>query len=86
MEHETLRLFIRAKLADGFLPNAGIPRLWGGPGTGQPCDACEKVITKAELEFEGPGPKGDVVRFHIGCFGIWDTERQSEGHQPSRPK
>jgi hypothetical protein len=40
-----LRLLIRSKLADGRLPVNGIPRMWGGPGAGESCDACEGIVT-----------------------------------------
>jgi hypothetical protein len=48
MEPQDLRTLIRAKLADGRLPVDSIPRVWGGPGSGETCDACEGSITKDE--------------------------------------
>jgi len=38
LEQETLRRLIRAKLADGRLPQDGIPHLWGGAGNGETYD------------------------------------------------
>ena len=47
MDQPFLRLLIQEKLADGRLPRAPIPRVWGGPGHGETlrrlrgdCDPC----------------------------------------------
>ena len=85
MDEPTLRLWITAKLDEGTLPSEGMPRVWGGPGSGQPCDACEKIITNVDLEIEGIRSEGGTVRFHVKCFQVWDAERREEGHQPSGP-
>jgi hypothetical protein len=42
---EPLRVLIRAKLADGRLPTNSIPRVWGGLGNGETCDARKAIIT-----------------------------------------
>ena len=52
-ENPQLQLLIRQKLADGRLPINSIPRVWGGPGNGETCDACEGIITKDEFVIEG---------------------------------
>ena len=49
MEHDTIRVFIRQKLAVGSLPHDSIPRFWGGPSDGEDCDACDEVILADEL-------------------------------------
>jgi hypothetical protein len=77
-----LRVLIRAKLADGGLPINSIPRVWGGPGNGETCDACEKIITKDEFVMEGIGVEGSrqPIQLHVACFRLWDEERrQSSG-------
>ena len=76
---ESLRLLIRAKLADGHLPHDSIPRVWGGPGNDETCVACEKVITKANFVMEGVGEGLRAIQFHVQCFYIWDTERDVPG-------
>jgi len=48
MEQETRHL-IQRKLADGRLPQISVPRLWGGAGNGETCDACEESITATHL-------------------------------------
>ena len=85
MEDSALRLWIRAKLDGGSLPNAGLLKLWGGEGTGRPCEACEEIIPNVALEIEGLSADGGTLRFHVKCFHLWDAERREEGHQPSGP-
>lgn len=82
-KNHTLRLLIRAKLADGRLPHDHIPRVWGGPGNGETCDACEEHVAKAQMLIEGIGASGGGVQFHVACFQLWDAERQVAGHKPS---
>jgi hypothetical protein len=87
MDQHTLRRMIKEKLADGRLPHDSIPRVWGGPGAGETCDACGEIVTKAQLIMEGitlsDGRK--PVQFHVLCFQVWDTERKVIGHEPSAP-
>jgi hypothetical protein len=78
MELETIRLRIRAKLANGFLPRNNFPRVSGEAGSGEPCDACAEPIPKAAVEIEGPIFKGAVVKFHVRCFTLWQTEREAD--------
>ena len=81
MDQNALRLLIQSKLADGRLPQNSIPRVWGGAGAGETCDACEGIVTKDELVMEGislaDGRK--AVQFHVACFHLWDDERRAEG-------
>lgn len=80
VEQEILRRLIRAKLADGRLPQDSIPRLWGGAGNGETCDACEEVITKTQFVMEGVSTTGGKgIQFHVGCLHMWDSERQAPG-------
>ena len=83
MESKALRLLIRAKLADGRLPHDSIPRVWGGPGAGEACDACEEIIRKPQMEMEGIGTGGCGIQMHVECFYMWDQERRALGHEPS---
>jgi len=80
MPPESLQLLIRQKLANGTLPmNSSVPRIWGGPGNGETCEACDGVITKDEWVSEGVslagGPK--PVHLHVKCFHLWQEERQA---------
>jgi hypothetical protein len=46
-----------------------IPRIWGGPGNGEACDACELIVTKDGLIIEGislaAGRK--PLQLHVEC-------------------
>jgi hypothetical protein len=81
MDPVPLRLLIQRKLDDGRLPHNSIPRVWGGPGNGEACDACEEPIPKNQLIMEGislDGGKGPV-QFHVKCFYLWDEVRKAPG-------
>jgi hypothetical protein len=86
VQEHNLQLLIRHKLATGTLPLNSIPRVWGGPGNGESCDACELVITKDELLIEGislaNGRK--PLQLHVECFHFWELERRliSAGTSP----
>ena len=71
-----LRRLIQSKLADGRLPYNGIPRVWGGAGNGETCDACDETITKKQLVMEGIGVGKKGIQFHVSCFSVWDGLRQ----------
>ena len=71
-------LIVRAKLANGMLPMNSIPRVWGGAGHGETCDACEEPITKDQFVLEGlsvADPKRGI-QLHSECFYIWDRLRR----------
>ena len=79
MQQHNLQLMIRQKLADGRLPRNSIPRVWGGPGNGEMCDACEAVITKDEWVMEGISLAGGrkALQLHVECFHLWEKERHA---------
>jgi hypothetical protein len=76
---DPLQDVIRAKLADGRLPHDSIPRVWGGPGNGESCDACEQPIAKTEFVMEGVSDGKRSVQFHVKCFYVWDEVRTAPG-------
>jgi len=91
MHQQGLQLIIRQKLHDGTLPTNSIPRVWGGPGKGETCDACESVITKNEWVIEGISLTGGrkPLQLHAECFHLWERERHTlavETKPPSGPK
>jgi len=65
MEQEILRRLIRSKRADGRLPQNSIPRLWGGAGNGETCDACEEIITKTQFVMEGVSQRDGRQRHSV---------------------
>ena len=77
MDIEILRATIRRKLADGSLPMNHIPRVWGGPGSGETCDVCETIVTKDQFVMEViSAADGRGVQLHVRCFSVWESERR----------
>jgi hypothetical protein len=74
-----LRSLIQRKLDDGRLPRNSIPRVWGGAGNGETCDACEETITKKQIVMEGVGAGKKAIQFHVSCFSLWDELRGDRG-------
>ena len=82
MDQLAARMLIRHKLVDGRLPHDSIPRVWGGPSSGETCDGCEEKISPPQFVMEGvavsPGKR--AVQFHVACFNLWIEERTVPGH------
>ena len=85
MDTERPRTILRDTLANGSLPHDSIARIWGGPGNGESCDACEEVVTKPQMLIEGISENGRGIQTHVQCFYPWDNERRVAGHEPSSP-
>jgi len=85
MDTELLRIIVRDKLKNGVLPHDSIPRIWGGPGQEERCDACEDIVTKPQMLMEGLSEDGQGIQMHVKCFYMWDSERRVSGHAPSGP-
>ena len=65
----------------GELPSIASLKVWGGFGTGKPCDACGEPIQPSQLEHE-VGLYDDETtnfRFHIGCGSLWEAELKRRG-------
>jgi len=76
MDRDRLRFVIREKLASGALPHNSIPRIWGGPGNGEKCDACEDVVRTGQPLMEGTSAvTNQGIQLHVECLCVWDTER-----------
>lgn len=61
-----------SEIAAGRLPSSAARRIWGGTGSGQPCDLCERVIDPADMELETETPEGDFGPvFHVRCHALW---------------
>lgn len=79
MDDEALHILIAQKLQEGRLPRKSVPRVWGGPGNGETCDACGAAITKNQLGIEGislAAGGGRPMQLHASCFQIWEAERR----------
>src|SRR4029434_10143605 len=82
---ESLRLLIRAKLANGVLPGQDCTKVFGGVSNGETCEGCGEIIGKTELVMDCIGehyPK--TLQFHVRCFYVWDSERRT-GDEPTCP-
>ena len=79
MHQQGLQLIIRQKLRDGTLPYNSIPRVWGGPGNGEMCDACNGIISNDEWVIEGIALTGGrkPLQLHTECFHLWEQERHA---------
>ena len=77
MDSEFLRALIRRKLADGRLPQNSIPRVWGKPGRGETCDACNQKVGENQFVMEAVSTDltKRALQFHVECLYLWDTER-----------
>jgi hypothetical protein len=77
VDQHSLQLMIRQKLTDGRLPFNSIPRVWGGPGKDETCDACDVTVAKEEFVIEGISlAKGrKPLQLHVECFYLWDQQR-----------
>lgn len=81
MDQDILRHTIRRKLEAGSLPHDSIPRIWGGPATGEECDACGELIT-TEFLIEGISTADNQgLQLHVECFYIWDEARDVPGRR-----
>ena len=84
-ELQRITEIIKTKLADGKLPHNSIPRVWGGPGNGELCDACETAIGRSALIMEGIASEGGGgIQFHVPCFYLWDSLRRAPQDTESR--
>lgn len=83
-----LRIVARERIAQGQLPCGTTLRMWGGQGTEQPCDLCDKPIRPAEVEYEVEVRDSGAVhtfRFHILCQSMWQAECVRADHLKKRP-
>jgi hypothetical protein len=83
MERESLRRIIFTKLEQGVLPYDSIPRVWGGQGNGEICDACDLSIEKTEFVMEGisigddnDGHRPLTPRVHNGDDATMPSDRR----------
>jgi|RhiMetdeSRZDD1v2_1073273.scaffolds.fasta_scaffold203631_4 hypothetical protein len=66
---------VQQKIAAGVLPTDKPMKMWVGNGTGKSCDACDLVVTPADIEYETDLPSGRTLRFHQPCLAVWHEER-----------
>lgn len=78
LDHAALRARIRELIELEILPRHAPMRMWGGPGLGRVCYACQQTIrpeeTELELQFEGR-ERTIELRLHQFCHAAWEVER-----------
>ena len=80
MDLEAVRQAVRRKLATGELPQDSISRFWGGRSHGEECDACGERIRAELILIEAISTQTNQgIQFHVGCFHVWDQERDPSG-------
>lgn len=72
-EDPALVASVRARLASGDLPRAGLT-LTAGTGTRHPCIVCLMPITRSQIEYEVSDNAGGVVVSHFRCYLLWRAE------------
>ena len=66
---------IRGRLRVGMLPSDAPTKIWSGYGSGQLCDACGERIAVGAPEDEVVFTHSVTLRFHQGCFALWQEEK-----------
>ena len=80
MDLEAVRLIVRRRLGSGELPQDSIARFWGGRAHGEVCDACGEPIRPSQIIIEAVSTQtSHGIQFHVGCFHVWDQERDPSG-------
>lgn len=72
---------IREKMDTGALPREAPSKMFAGFGAGDLCDGCETPILPAQVqyEFDADAVGRRVIRFHLGCAGLWEAYRRVRG-------
>jgi hypothetical protein len=65
---------IRRSILAGHLPKEACLATWYGKGTGLRCAACDRAITRDEVEVECDLPNGATLRLHSRCYDLWSRE------------
>jgi len=74
---------IREKLDAGALSFFAPVKRWVGYGQGKPCDGCDDIIWPAQIEHELDFVSAPTVRLHVGCAGLYESERRRRGYRAS---
>ena len=70
---------IRDKMDSGALPREAPSKMFAGFGNGDSCDGCETPILPAQVQYEFDAGDGRVIKFHLGCAGLWEAYRRVRG-------
>jgi hypothetical protein len=69
---------IALRVANGLLPPGPPTKTWTTGGTAEACDGCSAPIEPAHVEYNFECD-GRILRFHIGCAGLWQDECARRG-------
>jgi hypothetical protein len=75
----TLSSRILGKVDGGLLPTAALSKTREGYGSGAICSACDEPIGPPQVEYEFDDEARGRLRFHIGCYGLWDAACRYRG-------
>jgi len=76
---------IRRRLRDGRLPYDRTATIFGAPGAGGHCDACDGLRTRSQLIMTVQSPSGGATaRLHADCFILWEQLRQPPKKENAR--
>lgn len=83
-DESVLRARAREAVKTGHLPDHPPARVWGGPGSGEPCAVCGDAVDKEDVELElqftsNEGADATSYHVHARCFGAWELERRNGG-------
>ena len=67
---------IRDKLDTGALSREAPETIFSGFGSGQLCDGCDTPILAAQIEYQFEAPGNRMIKFHLGCAGLWEAYRR----------
>src|SRR5262249_62298432 len=71
---------IRDKMDAGLLPHDAPPTTMHAHfGMGALCDGCDEPILPAQVQYEFDADDGRVIKFHLGCAGLWEAYRRGAG-------
>ena len=74
-----------ARLSVAALRKATPIRMWGGKGTGVPCDFCRVVVGSDDVEYEVEADLDGarwVLHFHPRCYDSWTAGQEPAAAAP----
>ncbi len=69
-DERRLRLLARQKIGEGSLPDHVPHSVLAGPGAGDSCSLCDRLILRTDIEYEFRHD-GRHYYMHLRCHGLW---------------
>ena len=71
---EDAALVIQQRVELDQLPAMSAPRIYGAPGIGGYCDACDQELLATQLVMSVPWPRRKTfAHLHADCFMLWNA-------------